>query len=89
MSTLPNFAGDCVDETVDGVGVGDVEGLGEDFCVVLLSDFFGGGLQRLLVAGAHGDAAAFGGKGFGGGQADSLTGRGNQGNAVFQAQIHD
>ena len=82
------FGGDSGDETGDGGGVGDVEGFGEDFRIVLLSDFFGGGLQGLVVARAHGDAAAFGGEGFGGGQAESLTGRGYQRDAVFEAQVH-
>ena len=76
------------DKSADGGGVGYVEGLGEDFHLVLLSDFLGGGLQRLLVAGAHGDAATFGGEGFGGGEAESLTGRGDQSDTIFQTQVH-
>src|SRR4029077_20288165 len=78
------FCGDSLDETVDGGSVGDVAGLGEDSHAVLLSDFVGGGLECLIVAGAHGDAATFGGKGFGGAAADSLTGSGDQSDAIFQ-----
>jgi hypothetical protein len=55
----------------------------------LFSDFVGGSLQSLLIARAHRDAATLSGKGFGGGAADSLTGSGNQGNTIFQSQIHE
>ena len=75
-------------EAADGSGIGHVEGLGEDFHGVLFSDLLRRGLQRLLVARAHGDAAAFGGKGFGRGEAESLTGRGNQRDAILQSHIH-
>ena len=54
------------DEMVDGGRVSDVEGFEKHFSVVLFSDLFGGLLQRFFIAGAHGDPAAFGGKGFGG-----------------------
>ena len=79
------FLRDSGDEASDSGGIGDVEGFGDDFNVVLLFYFFRGGLQGLRVAGAHGDAAAFGGEGFGGGEADSLTGGGDEGDAVFQS----
>jgi hypothetical protein len=46
-------------------------------------------LQSLLVAGAHGNAAAFGGKSLGRGAANSLTGCGYEGNTIFQAEIHE
>ena len=76
------------DEAADGGGVGDVDGLGKNLGVVLLSDLLRGGLQGLRVAGAHGDAAAFGGEGFGGGAANPLTGSGYEGDTIFQAEIH-
>ncbi len=72
----------------DGRGVGDVEGLGKDLGVILLSDVLRGGLQSLLVAGAHGDAATLGGEGFRGGTANPLTGSGHQSDTIFQAEIH-
>jgi hypothetical protein len=76
------FCGDCGDEPGNGSGVGDVEGLGENFRIALLSDFCGCGFERLLIAGAHGDAAAFGGEGFGSSEAESLTGRGYKSDAI-------
>lgn len=82
---LPRHGGD---KSAHGGGVSDIESPGEGFNLVLLSDFVGGGLERLLITSAHRDAAAFGGKGFGGGEAESLTGRGNQGDTVFQTQVH-
>ena len=76
------------DETVHGTGVGDVEGLGEHFGVVLLTDFFGGGGEDFEMAGAHGDARAFGGEGVGGGESDALAGGGDNSDAVAEAGVH-
>jgi hypothetical protein len=82
------FVGYVCDEAADGRGVADVDGLGKNLGVVLLSDLLRGSLQGLQVAGAHGNAAPFGGEGFGGGAANALTGSGYEGNTIFQAEIH-
>ena len=75
-------------KSLNGRGVGDVEGLGKNLGVVLLSDLLRGGLQGLLVAGAHGNTATLGGECFRGGAADPLAGSGNEGHTIFQAEIH-
>jgi hypothetical protein len=43
----------------------------------------------LLIAGAHGDAATFRGEGFRSSATDSLTGRRDDGDTIFQAEIHE
>ena len=83
------FFHDSSHEPTDGSRIGDVEGLGQNFHVMLASDFPGGSLEGGLIASAHGDAAALGSKGFGGGAADSLAGGGNQSNPIFQSEIHE
>src|SRR6202040_1553581 len=76
-------------KTADCASVGHVEGFIHNFDIVLLADLFRGGLQGLLVARAHGKAATFRGKGFGGGAANSLTGSCDQRYTVLQAKIHE
>jgi hypothetical protein len=56
---------------------------------VLLGNLLDSLIERLLISSAHRDAAAFGGEGFGRGQANSLAGRGNQSYAIFQSEIHN
>jgi cystathionine beta-lyase/cystathionine gamma-synthase len=83
------LAGHGGNESGDSSRVGNINRFGEHFNAVLLSDFFCGGLQRLLISSAHSDAATLGGEGLGGGKTESLTGRRHQGDAVFQTQIHE
>src|SRR5437868_4109482 len=77
-----------LDKMVDGGWISDVEGFEKHFRVVLFSNLFGGLLQGFFIAGAHGDAAAFGGKGFGGGAAKSLAGSGDDRNPIFESGFH-
>ena len=83
------LAGNGGHEALHGIGVGHVEGLGEDIHVMLFSDLLRAGCERILAARAHRHAAALGGEGFGGGESESLTGGGNQGNAAFQSHVHE
>src|SRR5256885_16907177 len=70
-------------------GIGNIERFGKHFDAVSLPNFFRCGLKSRVVASADSDAAAFGSESFSRGQPDSLTGRGNQGDTIFESQIHE
>ena len=55
---------------------------------MFLAQLLGDGRQRFLVARAQGNPASLGREGFGGGEAKSLTGRGDQRDTVFQPKVH-
>jgi len=83
------FLRDRSHEAADGARVGHVESLGKNLDTVLLSDFRRCVLQRLVVARAHRDAAAFASERFRCSAANSLTRRGYESDTVFQAKIHE
>ncbi len=64
------------------IRIGDIEGLGEDFGVMLLADLPGRRLQGGFVAGTHGDLAALGGEGQRSRFPDSLAGSSHDGDPV-------
>jgi len=76
-------------KALDGGGIGDVDGLGEDIDMVLLAKLFSGGLDTFFVAGADGESSALGGEGRGTGESQSLTGSTDDGDAIFQSSVHD
>ncbi len=78
-----------VDEIADGGRVGHIERFGKDFCLVLAANLFRSRIESFAIACAHGDAAAFGGKGFGCGPANPLTGRSHDGDSVFESGFQD
>ena len=88
ISALPNFGNDCCNETGHGRGIGHVESFGKDLGIVLLANAFGGGVQSVSIARAHGEAAALGSERLGGGQSDSLTGCCYERDTAFESEIH-
>jgi hypothetical protein len=77
-----------VDEIANGVSVGYVERFGENFCLVLAANLFGGGAESFLAARTHGDPATFGGKGLGRGAAKPLAGCGHDSDAALESGFH-
>ena len=71
------------DEVVDGIGVAEVGGDGEDLALGGAADVLGGGLEDVGSAGADGDAGALAGEGGGGGLADALTAAGYERDAAL------
>jgi hypothetical protein len=63
----------CGDEGANGRRIGHVKGLGKNVPVILLSGLLRRGLQNLLVARAHGDAATLRGERFRRGTTNPLT----------------
>ena len=82
------MTGDGLDEAINGIGIGDVESFGQHFGLVLPADFFGGGIESVGIASAHGNARAFCGEGLGCGTSNSLTGRGNDSYTIAEAGFH-
>jgi hypothetical protein len=76
---------DSSDKTAHGRGVGNVKSFGKNIHIMPLSDILRRGLQSLLIARTHGDAATFGGEGLGRGAADPLAGGSNESDSIFQA----
>ena len=85
----PHFLRDSGDEGAIGRRIGHVKGLGKDVPVMLLSDLLRRGLQNLLVARAHGDAATLRGERFRPGTTDPLTRGCDQRDSIFQSKIHE
>ena len=56
---------------------------------MLFADPLGARVQRLFIAGAHGDAASFGGESLRRSETNSLTGCGNERDATFESEVHD
>ena len=88
ISTLPNLAATAATKLATAAGSATSKASAKTSASCCLRIFSAAACRVCSVACAHGDAAAFGGEGFGGGQAESLAGRGYQGYAVFQAEVH-
>src|ERR1700727_2550010 len=80
---------DSGDQVANGRRVGHVKGLGKNVHVMLLSDLLRRGLQNLLVARAHADAATLRGERFRRGPTNSLTRGCDQRDSIFQSKIHE
>jgi len=72
------------EESVDGVRVADVAGVGEDLDLCG-SEFPADFVEGFLVASGEDQVAGFGGEGAGEGKSDAARGAGNEGNLAAEA----
>jgi hypothetical protein len=84
-----SFLRDSGDEGAIVRRISHVKGLGKDVHVMLLSHLLRRGLQNLLVARAHGDAATLRGERFRPGTTNPLTRGCDQRDSIFQSKIHE
>jgi len=80
---------DSGDQVANGRRVGHVKGLGKNVHVMLLSDLLRRGLQNLLVARAHADAATLRGERFRRGPTNPLTRGCDPRDLIFQSKIQE